>query len=59
MGSGVIAAIGYVISGVELREAGLTLWGKLARFGWSSITICLLFWIALLISPLVAFARTS
>src|SRR5258706_130517 len=53
-GSGVVAALGYVLFKVESRSTGSRVWRSLAWFGWSTTTVCVLFWIAFLLSPLVA-----
>jgi hypothetical protein len=53
-GSGVVAALGYVLFKVESHSTGSNVWRRLAWFGWSSIAVCILFWTALLLSPLVA-----
>jgi hypothetical protein len=58
LGSGVLAAVGYALSRAESSGGGSALWRGVSRFGWLSITVCTLFWIALLVSPMVAFERT-
>lgn len=58
LGSVVIAALGYGLSSAEASGGDSGLWRGVARFGWLSITVCTLFWIALLVSPLVTFQRT-
>jgi hypothetical protein len=57
LGSGVLAAVGYALFRAE-STGGSGLWRGVSRFGWLSITLCTLFWIALLVSPLVTFQRT-
>jgi len=56
LGSGVLAAVGYALSRAESGGSGL--WRGVSRFGWLSITVCTLLWIALLVSRLVTFQRT-
>src|SRR6266568_4665578 len=57
VGSSVLAGVGYQLWRSERRETGTRLWRGLAQFGWSSIVVSLLFWIALVASPLVTFAH--
>jgi len=57
LGSCLVAAVGYALFRAESRGGGSRLWRGVSRFGWLSITVCTLCWIALLVSPLVKFYR--
>jgi hypothetical protein len=54
VGSCFVAAIGYLLYRAESHSPGSEVWKRLACFGWSSIAVCVVFWTALLLSPLVA-----
>lgn len=55
LGSAVVAGIGYLLFKAESKITDSGIWKRLARFAWSSVTVCILFWIVLLVSPLVRF----
>ena len=55
LGSVALAGTGCALSKAESSGAGSMVWRNLAQFGWSSITVCIGFWIILLVSPLVTF----
>jgi hypothetical protein len=57
LGSALLAVVAYAVSRAESSEGSSALWRGLSRFGWTSITVCTLLWIALLVSPLAAFQR--
>lgn len=58
LGSCVLAAIGYALAKAESSGGGSGLWRGVSRFGWLSITVCTLVWLALLVSPMVEFQQT-
>ena len=51
-GSCLVAAVGYALFRAESRVGGSRPWRGVSRFAWSSIIVCTLCWIALLVSPL-------
>jgi len=56
LGSCLFAAIGYALFRVESRTVGSKAWRRISAVSWVSITICTLFWIGLLVSPLAKFS---
>jgi len=58
-GSAVLAAVGYGLCRAESSGAGSGLWRSLNQFGWLSIAVCTLFWLAVLLSPLAMFYREA
>jgi hypothetical protein len=58
LGSGVLAAVGYSLWRAEKIVGGSRFWCGVSRLAWLSILVCTVFWIALLVSPLVSFHRT-
>jgi hypothetical protein len=55
VGSITLAGIGHALSKAESSAGGSVFWRRLAQFGWSAVSICVMVWIALLPSPLVTF----
>ena len=56
LGSCLFAAIGYALFRVESRTVGSKPWRRISAMSWVSITVCTLFWIGLLVSPLTKFS---
>ena len=55
LGSCALASIAYGLTKIERKTVGLKAWHRVAAFSWMSISICTLYWMGLLISPLAKF----
>ena len=57
LGSGLLVAVGYSLWRIERIEDTSRFWRGVSRLASLSILVCTLFWVVLLVSPLVSFVR--